>query len=119
MRMRTPKEGSCDPIAPLELPHSLHAFHRVSQTDKLNVVCFLLISWLFCLGLNGLITVWLAFAYLLSINCWLSQEGFQTFRGGFWNYFSLGKNSRMLDCLYIQNSGVVSVCVPVNCGHNF
>lgn len=52
MRMRTPKEGSCDPIAPLELPHSLHAFHRVSQTDKLNVVCFLLISWLFCLWLN-------------------------------------------------------------------
>lgn len=38
MRMRDPKEGSCDPIAPLELPHSLHAFHRVSQTDTLNKV---------------------------------------------------------------------------------
>lgn len=38
MRMRAPKEGSCDPIAPLELPHSLHAFHRVSQTDTLNMV---------------------------------------------------------------------------------
>lgn len=41
MRMRSPTEGSCDPIAPLELPHSLHAFHRVSQTDTLNMVCFL------------------------------------------------------------------------------
>lgn len=38
MRMRSPKEGSCDPIAPLELPQSLHAFHRVSQSDKLNKV---------------------------------------------------------------------------------
>ncbi|KAF8414000.1 hypothetical protein HHK36_001998 [Tetracentron sinense] len=53
MRMRVPKEGSCDPIAPLELPHSLHAFHRVSQTDTLNM------------------------------------EGCHTFRGGFWNYFSM------------------------------
>ncbi|KAJ0113372.1 hypothetical protein Patl1_02147 [Pistacia atlantica] len=56
MRMKTPKEGSnCDPIAPLELPHSLHAFHRVSATDELN------------------------------------EEGYHTFRGGFWNYFSMGK----------------------------
>lgn len=38
MRMRAPKGGSCDPIAPLELPHSLHAFHRVSPSDELNVV---------------------------------------------------------------------------------
>lgn len=38
MRMRAPKEGSCDPIAPLELPHSLHAFHRVSDADEMNVV---------------------------------------------------------------------------------
>lgn len=38
MRMRTPKEGSCDPIPPLELPHSLHAFHRVSEADELNMV---------------------------------------------------------------------------------
>lgn len=39
MRMKTPKEGgSCDPVAPLELPHSLHAFHRVSPTDELNKV---------------------------------------------------------------------------------
>lgn len=38
MRMKAPKEGSCDPIAPLELPHSLHAFHRVSETDSLNMV---------------------------------------------------------------------------------
>lgn len=40
MRMKAPKEGSCDPIAPLELPQALHAFHRVSQSDKLNVVSF-------------------------------------------------------------------------------
>ncbi|KAA3488407.1 diacylglycerol kinase 5-like [Gossypium australe] len=38
MRMRAPKEGPCDPIAPLELPHSLHAFGRVSSTDELNMV---------------------------------------------------------------------------------
>lgn len=35
MRMSAPKEGSCDP---LELPHSLHAFHSASQTDALNKV---------------------------------------------------------------------------------
>lgn len=38
MRMRAPEKGSCDPIAPLELPHSLHAFHRVSTDDSLNMV---------------------------------------------------------------------------------
>ncbi|CAK7327527.1 unnamed protein product, partial [Dovyalis caffra] len=54
MRMKIPKEGSCDPIAPLELPHSLHAFHRVSHSDSLNM------------------------------------DGYHTFRGGFWNYFSMG-----------------------------
>ncbi|KAH0460204.1 hypothetical protein IEQ34_010867 [Dendrobium chrysotoxum] len=59
MRMRAPKEGSCDPIAPLELPHSLHAFHRVSHTDSLNV------------------------------------EGYHTFRGGFWNYFSMGMDAQV------------------------
>ncbi|KAI3981415.1 hypothetical protein MKX01_021538 [Papaver californicum] len=39
MRMRVPEEGACDPIAPvpeLDLPHSMHAFHRVSRTDSLN-----------------------------------------------------------------------------------
>ncbi|KAF5175452.1 Diacylglycerol kinase, partial [Thalictrum thalictroides] len=40
MRMRAPKDGSCDPIAPLELPHSLHAFHRVSQADSDHVVIY-------------------------------------------------------------------------------
>ncbi|KAM7251163.1 hypothetical protein ACFE04_023046 [Oxalis oulophora] len=55
MRMKAPKEGACDPIAPLELPHSLHKFHRISETDTLNT------------------------------------EGTHTFRGGFWNYFSMGK----------------------------
>jgi len=38
MRMKIPKEGNCDPIAPLELPHSLHAFHRVSSTDSSSMV---------------------------------------------------------------------------------
>ncbi|XP_073137073.1 diacylglycerol kinase 1-like [Henckelia pumila] len=59
MRMRAPQEGSCDPIAPLELPHSLHAFHRVSPKDELN------------------------------------EEGFLTFRGGFWNYFSMGMDAQV------------------------
>ncbi|XWS68570.1 hypothetical protein CRYUN_Cryun04dG0101600 [Craigia yunnanensis] len=59
MRMGTPKEGSCDPIAPLELPHSLHAFSRVSSTDELN------------------------------------REGCHTFRGGFWNYFSMGMDAQV------------------------
>ncbi|KAK3032258.1 hypothetical protein RJ639_037432 [Escallonia herrerae] len=59
MRMRAPKEGPCDPIAPLELPHSLHAFHRVSSTDELNM------------------------------------EGCHTFRGGFWNYFSMGMDAQV------------------------
>jgi len=43
MRMKAPKEGSCDPIAPLELPHAMHAFNRVSSTDKLNMVSFVFI----------------------------------------------------------------------------
>ncbi|XP_054815750.1 diacylglycerol kinase 1-like isoform X2 [Prosopis cineraria] len=59
MRMKAPEKGSCDPIAPLELPHSLHAFHRVSPTDMLNT------------------------------------EGYHTFRGGFWNYFSMGIDAQV------------------------
>ncbi|KAF7848228.1 hypothetical protein BT93_L2179 [Corymbia citriodora subsp. variegata] len=59
MRMRAPEEGSCDPIAPLELPHSLHAFQRVSSTDEMNM------------------------------------EGYHTFRGGFWNYFSMGMDAQI------------------------
>ncbi|WOL16018.1 diacylglycerol kinase 5-like [Canna indica] len=59
MRMRTPKDGTCDPIAPLDLPHSLHAFQRVSSSDSLNV------------------------------------EGYHTFRGGFWNYFSMGMDAQV------------------------
>ncbi|WZZ83017.1 hypothetical protein YC2023_103589 [Brassica napus] len=58
-KMKAPKEGPCDPLAPLELPHSLHAFHRVSPTDELN------------------------------------REGCHTFRGGFWNYFSLGMDAQI------------------------
>ncbi|XP_039853104.1 diacylglycerol kinase 5-like [Panicum virgatum] len=59
LRMRVPKEGPCDPIAPLELPHSLHAFHRVSSGDSFNM------------------------------------EGYHTFRGGIWNYFSMGMDAEV------------------------
>ncbi|XP_027911242.1 diacylglycerol kinase 5-like isoform X5 [Vigna unguiculata] len=59
MRMKAPKEGSCDPIAPLELPHAMHAFQRVSSTDKLNM------------------------------------DGYHTYRGGFWNYFSMGMDAQV------------------------
>lgn len=59
MRMKVPTEGNCDPIAPLELPHSLHAFHRVSSNDSSNM------------------------------------EGYLTFRGGFWNYFSMGMDAQV------------------------
>ncbi|CAK8561449.1 unnamed protein product [Lathyrus sativus] len=59
MRMKAPKEGSCDPVAPLELPHAMHAFNRVSSSDKLNL------------------------------------EGYHTYRGGFWNYFSMGMDAQV------------------------
>ncbi|KAG4170245.1 hypothetical protein ERO13_A12G136500v2 [Gossypium hirsutum] len=59
MRMKIPKGGSYDPVAPLELPHSLHAFSRVSLTDELNM------------------------------------EGYHTFCGGFWNYFSMGMDAQV------------------------
>ncbi|KAK6934341.1 Diacylglycerol kinase, accessory domain [Dillenia turbinata] len=59
MRMKAPKEGSFDPVTPLELPHSMHAFHRVSRSDKLNM------------------------------------EGYDTYRGGFWNYFSMGMDAQV------------------------
>ncbi|XP_057792463.1 diacylglycerol kinase 5-like [Salvia miltiorrhiza] len=57
--MRMKAKQACDPVAPLELPHSLHAFHRVSPTDDLNV------------------------------------EGCDTYRGGFWNYFSMGMDAQV------------------------
>ncbi|XP_060209212.1 diacylglycerol kinase 5-like isoform X1 [Lycium barbarum] len=59
MRMRAPKEGSRDPIAPLELPHSLHAFHHLSQADTFN------------------------------------KDHDHIFRGGFWNYFSIGMDAQV------------------------
>ncbi|KAF5176009.1 Diacylglycerol kinase [Thalictrum thalictroides] len=37
MTMRWPKEGCCDPIAPLELPH---VFHPVSTTDSEKEGCY-------------------------------------------------------------------------------
>ncbi|GMN61199.1 hypothetical protein TIFTF001_030291 [Ficus carica] len=77
MRMRPPKEGSCDPIAPLELPHSLHAFQRVSETDKLN---------------KYLLAKSSSYTSKLGTSC---QEGCVTFRGGFWNYFSMGMDAQV------------------------
>lgn len=59
MRMRIPAGCPLDPVAPLELPHALHAFKRLSQSDVLN------------------------------------EEGYHTFRGGFWNYFSLGMDAQV------------------------
>ncbi|KAJ9550492.1 hypothetical protein OSB04_014537 [Centaurea solstitialis] len=53
------EEGSCDPVPPLELPHSLHAFRRVSNTNEENT------------------------------------SGYDTYRGGFWNYFSMGMDAQI------------------------
>ncbi|RDX96045.1 Diacylglycerol kinase 5, partial [Mucuna pruriens] len=82
MRMRAPKEGFCDPIPPLELPLSLHAFHRVSEADELNMVHGAI--W----ELKGKDT----------LNCFFDMtcsEGYHTFRGGFWNYFSMGMDAQV------------------------
>jgi diacylglycerol kinase (ATP) len=38
MRMKCPKRSPCDPIGPSDLPHSLHAFHRVPKTDPQDMV---------------------------------------------------------------------------------
>jgi diacylglycerol kinase (ATP) len=53
MSMESPKGSPCDPIAPPDLPHSLHAFRRVPKTDPQDM------------------------------------EYSYTYRGGFWNYFSM------------------------------
>ncbi|KAH7298432.1 hypothetical protein KP509_25G043000 [Ceratopteris richardii] len=55
MKMTTPT-GSVEPV---KLPHSLHAFNKVSESDELHEV------------------------------------GCQTFRGGFWNYFSIGMDAQV------------------------
>ncbi|XP_068334562.1 diacylglycerol kinase 5-like isoform X1 [Pyrus communis] len=67
MRMRKSKEGPCDPIVPLDLPHSLHAFGRVSDSNELS----------------------------MAKTFGVSQEGCHTFRGGFWNYFSMGMDAQV------------------------
>ncbi|KAF8079558.1 hypothetical protein N665_1018s0014 [Sinapis alba] len=79
MRMKSPEKGSCDSI---ELPPSLHAFRRSSPSDQANMV------------LNSLLlrrAVSLFSSYMVSA---FFQEGYQTFRGGFWNYFSLGMDAQ-------------------------
>ncbi|KAH9323484.1 hypothetical protein KI387_018123 [Taxus chinensis] len=45
MRMQIPAEGPLDPLPPLELPHSLHAFKRVSQSDELNEGAYAMIGF--------------------------------------------------------------------------
>lgn len=42
LKMRASTD-SCEPLGPLDLPHSLHAFHRVSNTNSMDKVCTLLI----------------------------------------------------------------------------
>ncbi|XP_031404656.1 diacylglycerol kinase 5-like [Punica granatum] len=59
MRMKTPEQGSYDPIAPGEKISSLHAFKRVPDADKLNM------------------------------------DGFHTFQGRFWNYFTIGMDAQV------------------------
>lgn len=79
MRMKAPKQDSCDTNAPLKLPHSLH---RAFPSDQENIVCHCLL----CASS-------LSFTLILSAIFFnIFQEGYQTFRGAFWNYFSLGKN---------------------------
>ncbi|KAI5057771.1 hypothetical protein GOP47_0027786 [Adiantum capillus-veneris] len=55
MKMATPS-GSVEPV---KLPHSLHPFNKVSESDVLH------------------------------------EAGSQTFRGGFWNYFSIGMDAQV------------------------
>jgi diacylglycerol kinase (ATP) len=41
MRMESPRGSTCDPIAPLDLPHSLHAFRQVPETDPQDMLIML------------------------------------------------------------------------------
>lgn len=54
--MKMSYRGSVEPV---KVPHSLHAFQKVAESDTLH------------------------------------EEGFQTFRGGFWNYFSMGMDAQV------------------------
>lgn len=106
MRMKAPKEGSCDPIAPLELPHAMHAFNRVSATDKLNLVSFVFIFhfnfWCPCMIIWMFLIISFTFErvrHSMYADQWIivcSQDGYHTYRGGFWNYFSMGKKIKLV-----------------------
>ncbi|KAG6751336.1 hypothetical protein POTOM_045869 [Populus tomentosa] len=92
MRMRAPKEGSCDPIAPLELPHSLHAVHRVSPTDELNMETAFDVRAKSSMPalIPKVVPLKKDIAYEIAFT-----EGYITFRGGFWNYFSMGMDAQV------------------------
>jgi hypothetical protein len=115
LRMRVPEEGPCDPIAPLDLPHSLHAFHRVSSSDSLNMVVHSFYCNFFCYELCLLekmtCTITIKGIWLMDLiqsfhdHSWLLQEGYHTFRGGFWNYFSMGKASMLFSSLLLHKCG--------------
>ncbi|ONM37309.1 Diacylglycerol kinase 5 [Zea mays] len=66
MRMESPKDSPCDPIAPPDLPHSLHAFRRMPKTDPQDM------------------------------------EYSYTYRGGFWNYFSMGMDAQVSYAFHSQ-----------------
>lgn len=62
--MRMKAKQACEPIAPLELPHSLHAFHQVSSTDDLNLVRRVFLS----------LSLRLLFLHLVSIILYLASS---------------------------------------------
>uniref|UniRef100_A0A7N0REQ6 Diacylglycerol kinase n=1 Tax=Kalanchoe fedtschenkoi TaxID=63787 RepID=A0A7N0REQ6_KALFE len=66
MKMKAATNDLCDPIAPLQLPYTLHAFKRVSQVDTHDT------------------------------------DGYHTFRGGFWNYFSMGMDAQVSYAFHSQ-----------------
>ena len=45
------------------------------------------------------------------------QDGYHTYRGGFWNYFSMGKNANNFSSSLVLNNlalHLLSLCVPIS-----